>query len=452
MPRPASGSTRFDATRGVWVVRVTLANGARSRPIPMTGLAPCDVTPAAPLKGCPCAPCHAAEIAGRRVSDRMRSGDHVDGDTRETANEWHARYLERHESVGKETRGMSGTWARRVAPFLGTLPIATVKPAHIKAVRDALTAAVVSGEIGAKRAMNLWSELVVAPFSRAFTDDDPQYATVHVGPASANPAASIKPPVTKAQLDEDRRERQPMYPHEFAQIMNSAAIPVEARRIYALAAFLYTRPQEFYALRWSDVDWHAREVRVRRKLDVRTGEEKPGAKSDAGIREVPIHPNLMPLLEAMHDARESDDERIVPLIGSARLFERFADQTRRHLVAAGIKRQELIDGTADLMPFDFRSWRTTGCTWLAMLGTDSYVIALQAGHKSPDVTWGSYIKRGPDLRQRHGEPFPPLPAALLEKPDPSSGRVLVRTLPNGSETQRRGRDSNPRQGFSPAPA
>ena len=49
-----------------------------------------------------------------------------------------------------------------------------------------------------------------------------------------------------------------------------------------------------------------------------------------------------------------------------------------------------------------------------MLGTDSYVIALQAGHKSPDTTWGSYIKRGPDLRQRFGEPFPALPRVLLE--------------------------------------
>ena len=81
---------------------------------------------------------------------------------------------------------------------------------------------------------------------------------------------------------------------------------------------------------------------------------------------------------------------------------------------AGIDRTELLLGSPDLMPFDFRSWRTTGCTWLAMLGTNSYVIAQQAGHKSPDTTWGSYIKRGSDLRQRHGEPFPPLPASLLE--------------------------------------
>lgn len=233
-----------------------------------------------------------------------------------------------------------------------------------------------------------------------------------------------------------------------------AALGLAAKRIYALAVFLYVRPQEFYSLRWTDVDWQAREIRIRRKLDVRTGEEKPGSKSDAGIREVPIHPNLMPLLEAMHKERSDDGERIVPLIGSARLFERFADQTRKHVKLAGIRRQELIEGTDDIMPFDFRSWRTrtTGCTWLAMLGTDSYVIALQAGHKSPDVTWGSYIKRGPDLRQRHGEPFPPLPAELLETPNQGFGRVLDQTATNMNESMRRGRESNPRLGLTPTPA
>ena len=147
-----------------------------------------------------------------------------------------------------------------------------------------------------------------------------------------------------------------MYPHEFGQLMSCDEIPVAARRIYAIVTYLHVRPQELYALRWTDVDWVAREVRIRRKLDVRSGEEKPGTKSDAGVREVPIHENLMPLLTAMHDDRASDDERVLPLIGSARLFERFADQTRRHLKAAGIDRTELVDGSVDLMPFEFRSW------------------------------------------------------------------------------------------------
>jgi integrase len=240
--------------------------------------------------------------------------------------------------------------------------------------------------------------------------------------------------VTTEELNQDRRERQPLYPHEFLRLAHCSAVPCDARRLYVVATYLYCRPQEFYALRWSDVDWSAREVRIRRELDVRSGDEKPGTKSDAGIREVPIHANLMPLLEAMHEERDADDARIVPLVGRARLFERFADQTRRHIRVAGIERADLLTGTPDLMPFDFRSWRTTGCTWLAMLGTDSYVIASQAGHKSPDTTWASYIKRGPDLRQRLGEPFPPVPSELLE-PAPGFGRVLVQRTETAPDAQ-----------------
>lgn len=45
MARPASGSVRWNATANAWEVRVTLANGQRSKPIAMTGLPLCDVAP-----------------------------------------------------------------------------------------------------------------------------------------------------------------------------------------------------------------------------------------------------------------------------------------------------------------------------------------------------------------------------------------------------------------------
>jgi integrase len=459
MGRPATGSPRWNATKEHWEARVSVAGYGR-QPVAMRDengvrtVPPCVRTRGTPARGCDCASCEQARRVAKLISDKARADGRVPASSGETANEWHARYLARHAELGKLVRDMRGAWSKRIAPFIGTTPIRGVRREHIVAIRDSLTKAVLAEEITAKRALNIWSDLVVAPMKRAFTDDDPRYADVRVGPAAANPTIGIKPPVTTEELNEDKRERQPLYPHEFAQVIRCAAVPCEARRLYVVATYLYCRPQEFYALRWSDVDWSAREVRIRRKLDVRTGVEKAGTKSDAGIREVPIHANLLPLLEAMHEERETDDARIVPLIGRARLFERFADQTRRHIKIAGVERGELFTGTPDLLPFDFRSWRTTGCTWLAMLGTDSYVIAMQAGHKSPDTTWASYIKRGPDLRQRHGEPFPPVPSELLE-PAPGFGRVLVQrteTAPDARASWRRGRDSNPRSGFSPTPA
>lgn len=419
MPRPATGSARWNPRIERWVARVTLRDGSRV-PVVLqdaegraTVLA-CTVAPSSPAKDCACGSCSQARRVAKIVSDRSRDEGHVPEQVGEVWSEWHARYLELHEDLGKQTRGMHGSSEAWVAPKIGTLPMSAIRREHVVAIRDELTRASLTDKLSAKRAMNIWSDVVVAPFSRAFHDDDPRYGSVRVGPANANPCLGVKPPVTKAQLDEDRRERQPMYPYEFVQVLACAEIPRAARRIYVLAAYLYCRPQELYALRWSDVDWSAREIRVRRKLDVRTGEERPGTKSDAGIREIPIHEHLMPLLEAMHAAAADDDALIVQQRGSSRLFDKLAEQVRRHLRTAKLARRELLVGTPDLMPFDFRSFRTTGCTWLAMLGVDSYVIAQQAGHKSPETTWANYIKRGPDLRQRHGEPFPPLPAELLD--------------------------------------
>lgn len=445
MARPATGSARWNAKKAYWEARVTIP-GAGRKPAPLRGVPPCIVNPSAPPARCACESCTRARRVAQLVSDQARDAGMVPAEAGETWNEWHPRYLDVHDRLGKLTHGMKGSGETWVGARIGRMPMATLKREHIAAIRDAMTKAVLGGEVSAKRIMNVWSGIVVAPFSRAFTDDDPRYASVRVGPAASNPAAGIKPPVTKEQIDEGERERQPMYPHEFLRLLESEDVPAEAKCVYVVATYLYCRPQEFYALRWGDVDWEAREVRIRRKLDVRSGEEKPGTKSDAGIREVPIHPHLMPLLKALHKHRAADDARIIPMIGSARSFERFADQTRRHVKLAGIERRELVTGTDDHMPFDFRSWRTTGCTWLAMLGTDSYVIAQQAGHKSPETTWASYIKRGPDLRQRHGEPFPPLPAELLERVGARVGFGLVldpgpESLCKSGAELRRGRDS-----------
>ncbi len=447
MARPSTGAPRWNAAKGYWEARVMI-NGKRE-PAPLRGIPKC-VAPAPcsfekDKRSLLCASCTQARRVAKTVSDKYRRDGYVPEETGETANEWHVRYLERHKELGRQTRDMAGAWERWLAQEVGAKPLSAVTREQIIRVRDALTRAVERGEISAKRVLNIWSDIVKAPFSRAFTDDDPRYSSVRVGPESANPAVGVKPPVTKEQLDNARRERQPLFPNEFIRLLNAENVPVVARRIYVIATYLFARPQELYALRWSDVDWDAGEVRIRRKLDVRTDKEVPGTKSDAGIREIPIHDNLMPLLKVMREGAKPTD-RIIPIEGAARMFERFADQTRQNLALANIERTELLAGTVDFMPFDFRSWRTTGCTWHAMLGTDSYVLATWTGHKSPETTWASYIKRGPDLRRRHGEPFPPLPEELLGPiSGPSgSGRELVSgpIPPNDSHTlQRRGRDS-----------
>ena len=443
MARPIKGAVRWVDAKSLWEVRFTLANGARSRPMVLLRGHPCARNASNPARDCDCAPCLFAKGKGREAAVEARAGGLVDNlVTEETSNEWHVRYQAVHAGLKHETRGM-GSWNKWCAR-IGTLLMAEIKTDDVKAIRGGLRQAFLAETISAKRCMNLWSELITAPFSRAFTDDDADYETVHVGPANKNPALGVKPPVSKKEIDEDERERQALFPRDFVKLISCEAIPLAWRRLYAVAVSLYVRPEELYALNWTDVDWEAHEVRVRIALDLKTGEEKP-TKTKAGRRSVPIGAPLMPLLAQMKLEAGSHTGRIFQLTGAVRDVEKNVARLRAHLEQAGVDRLDLLKGSDVLKPFDFRSLRTTGITWLAMLGTDSSVIALYAGHDKPEVSWAHYIKQGPDLRRRYGEPFPPLDA-LVAPPHQGFGEgfgVLPESLPKTPSNQCEGGDLNP---------
>jgi hypothetical protein len=69
---------------------------------------------------------------------------------------------------------------------------------------------------------------------------------------------------------------------------------------------------------------------------------------------------------------------------------------------------------------NFRSWRDTGITWLAIAGVDATKMLRRAGHDTISTTLG-YVKMAEDLTGTIGEPFPPLPPALVEGAPPSDG-------------------------------
>lgn len=51
MGRQAKGAVRFDAARGAWVVRVTLIDGRRRKPVVMTGACAMHHRPGRPAQG-----------------------------------------------------------------------------------------------------------------------------------------------------------------------------------------------------------------------------------------------------------------------------------------------------------------------------------------------------------------------------------------------------------------
>jgi len=324
----------------------------------------------------------------------------------ETASEWFERYVEVHGRLGNGTAQHAGDWRRNVPEACRAKPLTAWTPDDVKAIRDGLTRLRLDGKLTAKRCMNVWSTVVKAPLSRAFTDDDPKYSSVRVGPAKANPAMAIKPPVSKADEDEDARDRQALEPGEGAALLACSEIAVETRRFYAWAMLTGLRPAELYGLTWDDVREGV--IKVQRGRNMKSGEDGD-TKTRQGVRDVPIHPHLEALIRSMRGAG-----RVFP-VQRVRHVEQHAAELRAHLVVAGVTRRELHEGTKTLRAFDVRAFRTTFATWCARSGFDSAWIDAWLGHAPKSTAAKHYVK---DTGALAAGVFPVLPAGLT---GPSAG-------------------------------
>lgn len=126
---------------------------------------------------------------------------------------------------------------------------------------------------------------------------------------------------------------------------------------------------------------------------------------------MPIAPELLPLLERMcHGARDRASELVVPVLEIVPR-DTLAARTRGHLLTAGVVREGLHVSTVTTVRANFRSWRDSGLTWLAMIGVDATRIMRRAGHDDVATTM-RYIKQAEDLGDALGEPFGALPRDL----------------------------------------
>jgi integrase len=443
MPRPATGAPRWNPKLHVWEARVWM-DGKRV-PVAMAKAPPCLVVPNAPPARCSCASCETARRAAKLVVDDGPVLEH----SGESANEWHARYLDLHAKLGNRIDQHANDWRRQVADTLGTTPMARVSTDQIKAVRDRLTRLRLDGTMSAKRAMNLWSDLIKAPLSRAFSDDDPKYSALRVGPHAANPSLAVKPPASTAERAEDEKERQALDAAEALTLLSCEALTVACRRFYAVALYTGLRPAELYGIVWSDVRLEAQRpvLKVQRSRDGKTLEEK-ATKTRQSVRDVPIHPHLRPLLAAMRDEADDATARVFP-ITRAYEIERTVEDMRKHLLVAGIDRDELQHGTAQLVAFDVRSFRTTFATWCTKAGYDSAWVSRWLGHKPKGTAAKHYVKDVPHFEDVNLKPVPPgtvppfpeLPVGLLGSGGQLVGRPKQGTIPRKNLWPLRG--SNP---------
>jgi integrase len=257
-----------------------------------------------------------------------------------------------------------------------------------------------------KTAWNVWSE-VTSGFYEAHTS---KVAALKV--RDGNPAADVQGP--DRGID---RENPVLFPSEVVALLSCPKVPLQRKRVYAVAIYTGARSNELAALAVSDVDLEHMRISISKQRDRATGDDKPTKTRRARV--IDIEPALAPLLEIL--VREAKQE------GRATLLKMPPDEDRAELLretdlsAAGCKRPDLYVDDAARAPIKFHQLRDTCLTHMGVRGDDPLSIQWRAGHTDFAMTQ-KYVDQGRNLRAGFGKAFPPLPPSLLgqESSDESS--------------------------------
>lgn len=352
----------------------------------------------------------------RRKAEQAKEHDERHG---ETCARYFGRFLRHREEIGKvrRVRDLQSCWDVWIGPRLGGKPIAGITRDDVEDVRDALDRAVAERKkeggragLSGARARNVWSVLTSMMKEACMS----KRRDLRV--RTDNPCATVQPPDKT-----DAKRKTFIYPAEFLKLVSCRVVPNEWRELYAVACYLYLRPGELRALLWTDVDFAAGVVHITKAYDEDSKAVKP-PKTRNGVRDLPIPAALVPLLKTMR-GRSDGTAEVLPVLAGLNENRR-AGWMRKHFEVAKLDRPRLKEESTTTMMVNFRSWRDTGITWLALMGVDVAKMQRRAGHDSISTTLG-YVKMAEDLTGSIGDPFPALPAELLDETKSTHGRRPV---------------------------
>lgn len=349
------------------------------------------------------------EMLAAKVAREAQKAAESDPRHGETWAKWFDRYLPAKECSEGYRAGSSRVEGKWIRPIIGAKPIAKLTRDDIEDVRDRLDRAIDSKEIRPATAANTWG-IFTGALKAAYAARDRSLRVL------ASPLHFGMLPPKKGPS----RQRPWLYPREWTRFAECGAVPIEWRQLCALALYTGLRPGELHALTWgSDVDLDARTISVSKAVDAATKRVK-APKTAAGQRVIPIHPELVPLLEALRGAPEAKVTSFIVLHG-----EKAGRSFRQYLAEAGIDRPRLTADTETEEPVDFRSLRDTHATWLALEGISDKIIQRRMGHASPTTT-DRYVKAAETFAVDNvGAPFPALPTSLTSiGPQSGHGRSV----------------------------
>lgn len=230
---------------------------------------------------------------GRLVLDPSQTATDL-----ETVAEWCERWMVTRDAKGLSTRGDESRLRTHVLPMLGERPIRTVVRRDLEQLVAHLDELVAAESISWKSASNIWG-ITSKLFADAARSKIPGLRV-----RDDNPADGVLPPDRGV-----RRSRAYLWPSEFLRLAACEAVPLEWRRVYTLAIYLYARSGEVRGLGWSDLDLEQGGANVHRAYQ--RDRDDFGTTKGKASRRLPIEPALLPLLRAMH--RESGGVgRVVP--------------------------------------------------------------------------------------------------------------------------------------------
>ena len=270
-----------------------------------------------------------------------------------TYSEWFSQYLSLYKrKISDKTRESYLRLAQLVAPIIGAKPLEAITP-------DDIQAALVAVEVQAgSRQAQLAFTLMHAVFRRA----------VRSKHLRENPVEAVYKP------DHEGKQGRAI---EGANWQRLAPI-ISGDVAFSLMAFGGLRRGETLALRRADVDFSAGVLHVCRQR-VRVGGQLVTAppKSAAGIRDVPISPELEPILrEAVRFLLPNG--LLVP-IAPETLAHKWRDAQRK----AGIAE-----------PYRLHDLRHTYATRLVLAGVNIRVLQYAIGHASYQLTMQTYTHIG----------------------------------------------------------
>ncbi|BAL96174.1 tyrosine-type recombinase/integrase [Rubrivivax gelatinosus] len=191
-------------------------------------------------------------------------------------------------------------------------------------------------------------------------------------PKGVDPFAEIELPSKKAKGKRAQREQQdhwlPFDPAAVPKLAQAAKDKGDDKLadLIALGAYTGARIEELCSLKWRDVKADSFSI-----VD---------SKTHAGLREVPLHPALQPLMKALKE--EATDDYVI----GGLTFNKYDD--RSNAIGKRFGRLKAAMGHGPL--FVFHSLRKTLVTLLEDAGVSENLAADIVGHEKPRITYGLY--------------------------------------------------------------